>query len=81
MECSRRNCENIMCDTYIPGDIGYICNKCQNEFKEYFNKQNIPLTELSLYSSLKKFMETPKSFFENKEIENIDEFFSSHTRD
>ena len=32
--CSRKNCENIMCDTYID-NIGYICDECQKEFIDY----------------------------------------------
>lgn len=31
MSCSRKNCTNIMCDTYI-SNIGYICDECKHEF-------------------------------------------------
>lgn len=30
MSCSRKNCENIMCDRYSTG-AGYICNDCFDE--------------------------------------------------
>ena len=31
--CSRRDCENIMCDRCSP-EHGYICNECLSELKE-----------------------------------------------
>lgn len=38
MSCSRKKCENIMCQTYID-DVGYICYECTVEFKEYLEKK------------------------------------------
>lgn len=38
MACSRRGCENIMCDVYI-NHIGYLCNHCINEFTEKYASQ------------------------------------------
>ena len=33
MSCSRRGCENIMCDRYSYA-FGYICNECYKELVE-----------------------------------------------
>lgn len=41
MSCSRNTCDNIMCDTYVDGDVGYVFNECQQEFKEYLSKEGI----------------------------------------
>ena len=38
MSCHRRDCENIMCDTYVQG-AGYICWECKKEFKEYLENE------------------------------------------
>lgn len=79
MSCSRKNCDNIMCDTYIY-DIGYICWECQKEFKEYVEYNKIEVeTEGQIKRELKKFMETEKNeHFQGKNID-IDDFFNSNT--
>lgn len=33
MECSRTNCNNIMCEKYLES-VGYICYECLEEFKK-----------------------------------------------
>ena len=38
MSCSRKDCENIMCRTHVDG-VGYICDECESEFKEYIEKR------------------------------------------
>ena len=38
LECSRKECENIMCNYYV-NRIGYICYECVSEFKEYLEKE------------------------------------------
>ena len=47
MDCSRRGCENNLCDRYSP-EYGYICNDC---FKELLESVGTPI---------EKFMDTPK---------------------
>ncbi len=80
LSCSRKDCDNIMCDTYVDG-IGYICFDCQREFKEYAEKEIKDLnTEGKIKRALEKFIGTSKdSFSEGKNI-TIDDFFTSHTR-
>lgn len=80
MSCSRKRCENIMCDTYIY-DIGYVCNECQGEFKYYLqhkNKTNIPEGEIR--RELKEFMDTYKDDYKNDGEISIDDFFDEHTK-
>lgn len=70
LQCSRPNCDNIMCSTYIP-NIGYICSDCQTEFKELTGDN--PTT----FEGLKKFMSTNVGSTEI--IEDIDKYFSDYT--
>lgn len=77
MNCSRKNCENIMCNTYI-SDIGYVCNNCQQEFKgimelEYSNTTPT-FSEDWIIDKLKKFMVTTKNGHTGNM--SIEEFFS-----
>jgi hypothetical protein len=80
MNCSRRECSSIMCDTYIES-IGYVCYECQAEFKEYLQKNGLnPTTESQIKEELEKFMITPKgSHKEGKDI-SVDDFFNERTR-
>lgn len=47
LSCSRRGCENIMCDL-LSDEYGYLCHECYVELRERPGK------------SIKKFMNTPK---------------------
>ena len=77
MSCSRHACDNIMCDTYVNG-IGYVCNECQNEFKEYLIKENIrATTEGEIKRALETFMETRKDAYAKGDDMTPDEFFRS----
>lgn len=80
MSCHRIGCESIMCDTYV-NSVGYICNECQREFKDYVESEGLDAsTEGKIERTLKGFMNTDKdSFTEGKEI-SIEEFFEKHTR-
>lgn len=81
MSCSRSACENIMCDTYVNG-IGYVCNDCQKEFKQYLNKEGIEATtETEIHTSLEVFMETTSFYYPQRIEMNVDEFFKSYTQD
>ncbi|MFW6225469.1 MAG: hypothetical protein ACOC3V_00755 [bacterium] len=80
MSCYRKNCDNIMCDTYID-DVGYICWECKEEFKDYIEYNKIRVeTEGEIRRELKIFMDTRKGdYFKGNEI-SIDDFFNSNTR-
>jgi len=75
MNCSRKDCENILCDTYIP-DIGYICRECKEEFKEKY--PNIKGEEVKSY--LKEFMQTSKAEIINDDI-TVEDYFNQYTKD
>lgn len=82
MECSRRGCNHIMCDTYIDS-IGYLCFDCQKEFKKYLTDQNLnPVTGNEIFEELKNFQKIQKSEYDYEKEEEItvDEFFSKHTK-
>ena len=80
MACSRRSCERIMCDTYI-SSIGYICEDCQEEFKNYMANKHIDTeyTEHEIVHELTEFMDTDKGTFDTKSM-SVDAFFDNHTR-
>jgi hypothetical protein len=82
MSCSRKNCDNIMCDTYVKS-IGYVCSDCISEFKEYLQKNDLnPRTEGQINKELEKFMATSKetySYMDDVET-TVDNFFNERTR-
>lgn len=76
--CSRKECDNIMCDIYIP-EIGYICHECKNEFKDYLKTIDKTYTwEGSIKRALIAFMETYKDKYLKGEKIDIDEFFKRY---
>ena len=79
MYCSRKNCDNIMCDTHVVG-VGYICGSCQSEFKEYIEKNNLNVsTEEQITKQLKIFLNISKNtYYYNPNID-INEFFRIKT--
>lgn len=80
MPCSRKDCERIMCDTYVDG-VGYVCDECQSEFKQYIEKEKIVVeTERQIKTELNNFMTVKKDTYTDSEEMSIEEFFSSHTR-
>jgi hypothetical protein len=77
MSCSRKDCGNIMCDTYNES-VGYICYECQNEFKVHLKNNNIVLdTERKIIEELKVFMETSKDTYSDINM-SVDEFFNKN---
>ena len=80
MSCSRKDCDGIMCDTYV-SSVGYICYECQSEFKEYLEKEDLnPKTEGQIIRELEKFMVTTKDkYVEGKET-TVCDFFEERTR-
>lgn len=80
LPCNRKDCENIMCDTYI-SDVGYVCWECRNEFYKYLEKENInPTTEGQIKRELQKFMATTKDDYKEGETISVSDFFSNHTK-
>lgn len=78
MQCHRKGCENIMCDTYI-NSVGYICSDCKYEFSVLFPQK---YSEDKLLRKLLKFMYREKKINHHKEYEgDIDaqEFFNKNT--
>jgi hypothetical protein len=77
MACSRKGCDNIMCQTYIP-EIGYICSSCQAEFKEMY--KDIDFSDgLEITMELEKFMDINKSG-ELMGKMSISDYFEQYTR-
>lgn len=79
MSCSRKDCDNVMCSTYIP-DVGYICSDCRKEFKESIKDDEIPQSEIEAVERLVEFLDTSATFSTKKEQINIDEFFNKYTK-
>jgi hypothetical protein len=80
MSCSRKECDNIMCDTYVDS-VGYICNDCKSEFKEYLQKEGLnPKTEGQITKEIEKFMATSKDSYIDGNETSIDEFFEVRSR-
>jgi hypothetical protein len=75
MNCSRRECGAIMCDTYVP-EVGYLCNECQREFLDLHQGKE-DLSEGQILEELQGFVETAKR--SNAKV-SISEFFRMHTR-
>jgi hypothetical protein len=80
MSCSRKNCDNIMCDTYVQS-IGYVCSDCKSEFKEYLKKSGLnPTTEGQIVKELQAFIFTPKNIYTDDVEISIDNFFNKRTQ-
>ena len=80
MSCYRKDCGNIMCDTYVDNDIGYICYECQSEFE---HKLGGKYKEVKIIKQLKKFMEKSKINFtrcKSEEGIKVIDFFKSYQR-
>lgn len=71
--CSKNNC-NLPSKTYV-SEVGYICNECKEEFKNYLAHKGIVVTntrEATEY--LKVFMEISKGFFNEETNFDLDKF-------
>lgn len=80
LACDRNDCENIMCNTCINGEY-YICNECEQEFKDYLRSKNIfSPTKNELMGELHGFMKTPKMYkgYGGNEVIDVDEFFNNN---
>lgn len=80
MSCSRKDCDNIVCDTYVQS-VGYVCYECQSEFKEHLQRSDLnPTTDRQIRAELEVFMSSPKDDFIDEKDMTVDEFFSENTR-
>lgn len=80
LSCSRPDCPNIMCDYCVDG-IGYVCDECQREFREYLETEGLnPQTEGEIKRELQKFMATDKSKYEKGKEMTVNEFFEKYDR-
>lgn len=77
MSCHRKDCENVMCDTYIQ-QVGHICWECQSEFEEKYGQRK--LSKGKLIKKLIKFMESPSAIEGSSDVVEVSEFFRSHTK-
>lgn len=76
-ECSRKDCQNILCDTYLDG-FGYVCGSCQNDFEELIDKKyddSVELTKSILSKDFKEFMKTSKEDSDNTPM-TVNKFFN-----
>ena len=80
MSCSKKGCENIMCDTYV-SNIGYVCTDCQTDFQAFLGGKTIR-TEEKMREKLEKFMREYKGRYIQESIEGITtyEFFKQYTK-
>lgn len=77
--CSRKSCDNIMCDTYVQG-TGYVCGECQSDFKVFLErKDKDDLTVGEIKRELDEFMCTEKECAEDSEKMDVDEFFNQQS--
>jgi len=80
MECSRPGCESIMCDTHV-SDIGYVCDDCQAEFKDYLaSRGTYSCPEGQMKRHLKNFLETEKGEFLQGPKTDVDSFFKKYSK-
>ena len=80
MSCSRKECEHIMCNTYV-NSVGYVCGECQSEFKEYLQSEGkTDLREGEIERELKGFMNTAKDDYVQGDKIDINEYFAQYSR-
>lgn len=80
MSCSRKECENIMCDIYIQS-VGYVCYECRKEFEAYLKEEGLnPKTEYQTTREVEKFMDTSKKIAGSEDETTVDDFFKKHFR-
>lgn len=82
MSCSRYRCDNILCNTYVPGEIGYICEECQKEFKKYLDREGIKVTTIEeIRIALTAFLETQKGSYDKEIGISVEDFFKNYTKE
>lgn len=60
LQCARRDCETIMCETYVE-EIGYICYECIEELKSQIrNKKLLLNSDKEIINELKNFVNISK---------------------
>ena len=76
MSCSRKDCKNILCDTYIP-EVGYLCSGCIEEFKELYS--NNKMTNGEIIEALQTFISIPRMYRDTPN--SINDFFKQYTNE
>ena len=76
MSCSRKDCENILCDTYIP-EVGYLCSGCIEKFKELYS--NNKMTNGEIIEALQTFISIPRMYRDTPN--SINDFFKQYTNE
>ena len=77
MSCSKRDCENIMCDTYVDG-VGYVCWECKDMFKQWMSTSETHPGRIK--QEFEAFMNEHKSDFSFYDASFlVDEFFEQYT--
>lgn len=74
MACSKKGCDNIMCDHYVPS-VGYICYECISDFKKnhYGFKNELELIDiLGVYVDMNKKV----SLLDDDKFIDMNKFFS-----
>lgn len=80
MDCVRKDCDNIMCSTYIK-TIGLICDECKSEFKDYLLKEGLNLeTRGEIRIELERFVGTSKDCSDDDDETSVDDFFDECKR-
>ena len=76
MSCSRKECENILCDTYIP-EVGYLCSSCIEEFKELYSHNK--MTNGEIIEALQTFISIPRMYRDTPN--SLNDFFKQYTNE
>jgi hypothetical protein len=78
LACSRKGCDNIMCNYYVPS-IGYICCQCKEDFKKFLYLFPPTTTQDEVVERLKLFVET-KGETKTFHLIDLEKFFEEHER-
>jgi len=83
LNCSKLNCENIMCDIYVPG-AGYVCYECAENFKKYLAIRDYSSEDLSkeenITELLVEFLNTDEDLTHRQHpAQVISDYFSKFT--
>lgn len=82
MRCHISDCDSIMCSTYVDR-VGYVCNSCQDNFKEWMLAQT-PLymdSENFILDKLEEFSKIPVDQPDDTEYHDVRDKLNSFFRD
>jgi len=80
MECSRKDCPEIMCRTYVP-DAGHVCGECKSEFEDSIKEkfEEAELTQGTIRTAFIEFMSTSKYNGNDADVITVSDFFNKHS--